>query len=1381
MYYSFLILKLRFNVFLPVIVLFFLGFFTLVSAQPNSMNKMQSKDFNFDSFSLENTSETPDPVWNEVNSDAMKMHPEFGKLPHNAPCENCVEVLSKRTSSNRYFVSIDDTNTFYSQAGFGNIHHFENGYWKTIDHRLKSISSDNFQSNYFANPITISTNNEQVLLNHDGKLLSFNNWKLYKKFNNITTLLDDPDWSVFTAGDDGVFVENIFPGIDAELIVMRGAVKTNFIIRNVNNYGDFDELIFEDQILFDNSEDVSLHFSSNPHDEEGVGSVVIHDITNNEIAQYGSGVAYPKNGDKSNLVDLLYRIDKNTLQIVVENSWIKNLIDDYPLVIDPVVTGTNTLAQAAITGSQYNASCNFDNSCDHNLTVPAPANATFDDVTWSFTYIAQGACWLEDGATRFTTGTCVSPDQAGFYWFCNQIGGGTCEGNNISIFNDLGGCLPQPSCNPQNVDFTLQFFRRCWGTAGCNNTCIGADSPWTVTIQGQTIEYSNAANPITVSSSNICQGESISASTQGQFGVPGYTYEWSFDPSGTPVIATGANANIVFPVDGTITLYSIVTDACGNEVVESTNITVTAAPQLTVTATDEEICEGQSATLTASGGGATYTWDNGLGTGASQTVSPTTTTTYTVNSTVGSGCQGVGTIEIVVNPIPDVSAGPDQDVCENENVLLEGTGTANSYSWDNGVTDGVAFTPPVGSTTYTVTGESLGCTDTDQMVVNVQPDILFDVTGTDPVTCGGSDGFIEFSNLPPNTSLTITYLENGVTQTITQTSNGSGEIVINNLGTASYDGFEVELNGCTSTNSDVITLNSPNNPNISAPADLSVCEGNQITLTATNPNNSSISWDGGVTDGVAFTPTVGTTVYTVTATLNGCVETDDVEVTVNPEVNFSVQTTDPSACGVSDGTITIIGLEPNENYDISFEQNGALVGPITITTNGSGSYEVGNLGNTSITNIFVESLFGCDASDSDTYTISSPGTPSVIAPNDFEVCEGDFIILSAQNPDGATITWDNGVVDGQEFIQNPGTITYTVTAELSGCSSTDEVVVTVNPNPVVDAGDDLEICTGQSVVLSGAGALTYQWDNGVVNGVSFEPTQTNNYTVVGTDANGCEGTDQVLIDVNELDAPTFNADVFEGCQTLEVNFTNTTTYNYQDCTWDFGDGSQSSGCGTVTHTFTQPGFYSVTLTVSDGPNCNSSTTIQNMITVTSPPIAAFTASNQVLNDDDMTVNFINSSQNATDYFWDFGDEFGNSTEENPSYTFEIPSDINADYTVVLFAENGPECYDSATMIIRYEEQIIFYVPNAFTPDEDKHNPIFKPIITAGIDPYDYNLTIFNRWGETVFESNNPEVGWDGTYGDQGLVQEGVYIWKISFKELSTDKRHEHHGHVTILK
>jgi gliding motility-associated-like protein len=93
---------------------------------------------------------------------------------------------------------------------------------------------------------------------------------------------------------------------------------------------------------------------------------------------------------------------------------------------------------------------------------------------------------------------------------------------------------------------------------------------------------------------------------------------------------------------------------------------------------------------------------------------------------------------------------------------------------------------------------------------------------------------------------------------------------------------------------------------------------------------------------------------------------------------------------------------------------------------------------------------------------------------------------------------------------------------------------------------------------------------------------------------------------------------------------------------------------------------------------------------------------------------------------------------------------------------------------------VFYVPNTFTPDGNLFNQSFLPIFTAGFDPYGYNLIIFNRWGEVIFESNNAAVGWDGTYGGK-ICQDGTYLWQISFKELGRDKRQIIRGHVNLLR
>src|SRR5690606_20711630 len=133
--------------------------------------------------------------------------------------------------------------------------------------------------------------------------------------------------------------------------------------------------------------------------------------------------------------------------------------------------------------------------------------------------------------------------------------------------------------------------------------------------------------------------------------------------------------------------------------------------------------------------------------------------------------------------------------------------------------------------------------------------------------------------------------------------------------------------------------------------------------------------------------------------------------------------------------------------------------------------------------------------------------PVVNAGVDQTVCAGSTVTLTAS---GATsYAWSNGVSQGVAFIPATGSTTYTVTGTSLGCSSTDQVVVTVNPNPVVNAGTDQSVCTGTSVTLSASGAASYSWSNGVVQGVAFTPAVgTQSYTVTGTSL-GCSSTDQV--------------------------------------------------------------------------------------------------------------------------------------------------------------------------------------------------------------------------------------------------------------------------------
>jgi gliding motility-associated-like protein len=110
------------------------------------------------------------------------------------------------------------------------------------------------------------------------------------------------------------------------------------------------------------------------------------------------------------------------------------------------------------------------------------------------------------------------------------------------------------------------------------------------------------------------------------------------------------------------------------------------------------------------------------------------------------------------------------------------------------------------------------------------------------------------------------------------------------------------------------------------------------------------------------------------------------------------------------------------------------------------------------------------------------------------------------------------------------------------------------------------------------------------------------------------------------------------------------------------------------------------------------------------------------------------------------------------------------------------CTDTYQVTIEYQEGEIFYIPNTFTPDGDNYNQTFKPIFTSGFDPYNFEMYIFNRWGEVIFETHDVNMGWDGSYGTDGRdVQEGAYTYKIIYKNPKVDERKIVVGHVTLIR
>ena len=494
------------------------------------------------------------------------------------------------------------------------------------------------------------------------------------------------------------------------------------------------------------------------------------------------------------------------------------------------------------------------------------------------------------------------------------------------------------------------------------------------------------------------------------------------------------------------------------------------------------------------------------------------------------------------------------------------------------------------------------------------------------------------------------------------------------------------------------------------------------------------------------------------------------DVTVNPLPVLTLSSTNPTACGAVDGTITISGLIPGESYELAFNGGGIVImiadvsGGIVITGLSAGTYTGFNV-----------SLNGCSTTNGASINLSDPNPPFIDAGQNQTVCDGTSVTLTAANPNGAAITWNNGVINGAPFTSPIGTTQYLVTANLNNCISTDAVSITVNPIPIVNAGPDLAVCEGESVTLTATGANTFAWNNGITNGVSFIPNQTTVYTVVGS-SNNCSATDNLTVTVNQFSNVSFTADDLSGCVPAEFTLTNTSDIQGGDCVWSFSNGLTLYGCDNVTADFTTTGCYDVSLTITTAEGCTSSASYENYLCVNINPVANFLSDPMVITTSN-EVNFTNGSSGAVNYVWNFGDGTI-SYEENPSHEFDSSEEI--DYVVQLIAFNVFDCSDTAYATIQVQEELIFYVPNAFTPSGDASNETFLPIFTTGFDEYDFNLLIFNRWGEILFESNNHQVGWDGTYGGK-IVKEGTYIWKIEFKTKYTGEHQVHHGHVNLLR
>jgi gliding motility-associated-like protein len=733
-----------------------------------------------------------------------------------------------------------------------------------------------------------------------------------------------------------------------------------------------------------------------------------------------------------------------------------------------------------------------------------------------------------------------------------------------------------------------------------------------------------------------------------------------------------------------------------------------------------------------------------------------------------------------------------------------------------------------------------GCLDTSRVTINIIQGPQATISGSTAVCAGDTPPEVTFTGTLTPGPFTFTYnIGGGPDQTITTTSGTSVTLPVPTSPAGSYTYNITHVSDPISptcqndvTGSATIVVNPL--PTAIIGADATVCVGAAspvITFTGSNGAagsnyqftysinggaNQTITTSGGNTATInVLTATPGTYTYTLISVqdvVTGCSQAvsapgNTAVVTVNPLPAATTSGTATVCQNASDQGVTFTGTDPAGQYTFTYTVNG---GPNQIISTIPGSNSVTIYQSTATPGTYVYNLInvafqgsGCNQAVNLTETVIVRQLPTASISVPDEACFNDpvspTVVFTGSNGDTPyTFTYNiNGspsqtvVSSGTSYtIQVPtnavGNFNYTLTnvqeGSLYGCQQIQNLstLITIHALPNVTAGNDFTVCAGDQIILTGGGAVSYQWDNNVQNGVPFTSNDTTTYTVTGTDINGCRNTDQVTVNVVPIPQMNFTGTNLSGCAPVVPILTNYSTGNLTNCTWYIGNGQILQGCGVVSTQFNDPGCFDVTLVVSTPEGCSNTMTRTDYVCVDSNPIADFYPNPADLSTYQWESEMVNESTGATQYIWDFGD--GSPLNHEVSPTHEFPNEGGAVYTITLVAVTDAGCVDTAFATVNIKDELIFYVPNTFTPDGDAFNETFKPVFTAGYDPYNYSLYIYNRWGEMVFESHDANVGWNGRYGVNGnICQDGAYTWKIEIKRKSNDERKMYVGHVNIIR
>ncbi len=647
---------------------------------------------------------------------------------------------------------------------------------------------------------------------------------------------------------------------------------------------------------------------------------------------------------------------------------------------------------------------------------------------------------------------------------------------------------------------------------------------------------------------------------------------------------------------------------------------------------------------------------------------------------------------------------------------------------------------------------------------NVTPITYVQITGTG-------------SSLVWNNTLGNTSPYNGGTLSITTVPSGTTGYFLTSSACGTALGAVSDTSWVTTASPEVIATSTPD-----------VCSQGLGTVSASpgtgSPQPCTYSWPAlGANTQTVNNITAGT--YSVFMTDgNGCTSNATVTVGDSP-ATFTGSYSPVSCSGGSDGTATAT-MTPSDGTETYLWSDGQTT-----------QVAIGLIAGTYTCDVSAGS--GCNG----TVTVTVDEIPSMILSIEDQqdaLCnslnDGMVMVDVIQGTSPYTYAWDqSSSIDSVANDLFAGTHMVTVT-DANGC--TDQISATISePQPlsITDLTPDSVICAEAYIDIqaTGNGGSTpyiYTWtENGnsldIGQTVTVNPTGNNTiYCVTLSEECGSPTiTECLTVTFPDPIIPQITPDIPVQCLPGEFTFYNSSTNAGEIFTTEYifssGNVILANGDEDVQLTLPNPGLYDLNVNIISNYGCLYTGEFNSIVEVTPLPTANFNISQNPVTWFEAEIQTSETSiGNIVDYEW-FSPGSSSLINNGGSALISYPEGVTGTYPITLVVTTNEGCSDSITLEVEVVPDVIFYAPNTFTPDDDEHNQTWS-IVIEGIDEMNFNLEIYNRWGEMVWKSRDIKAEWDGSYAG-GIVPEGTYIWKASYKEKNNDGKKLYSGYINVIR